>query len=368
MSIHPSDFIDKLKDKNVVAFGANVSILSANVAFRDYTIGFSVADKVDARFTYPKDLFKFAWYGNGAYIGQSLNIGDFGLNASWYREYALHGTYNYKKWTFGASPKLLFGKTNINTKASYLKVYTDADYYAITATTEMNIQTSGFADSTDRAEGNMEFPAYAFNSKNAGLGIDLGASYQLNEKINIAGGINNLGYIKWKSNIHNHTAGPKSLTFDGFDLATMLQGDSSEIISTDQYLDSVKDLIKFEKNSDAYKTSLPVEFYAMGTYAINDKHTVGMQLSTQKFSKKMVVASTLYYRVTLSKHFSGALTYTLKSSSAFNIGGAIVARFAGMQWYFATDNWWASVKPLDAKNMNLNMGINLVFGDRAKKK
>jgi len=368
IAIHPSDFIDKLKDKNIVSFGANVSILSANVTFDKFTVGFSVADKADVRFSYPKDLFKFAWYGNGAYIGQSLNIGDFGLKASWYREYALHGTYNYNKWTFGASPKLLFGKTNINTKQSYLQVYTDADYYAITAQTEMNIQTSGFADSADRAENRMSFPGYAFNTKNRGLGIDLGASYQYNDKITIAGGINNLGYINWKSNIHNYTTGPKSITFEGFDLATMLQGDSSELISTSQYLDSVENLIDFDKNTDAYRTSLPTEFYAMGTYAINDMHTVGLQLSTQRFAKRMIVASTLYYRIALSKHFTGALTYTAKTSSAFNIGGAIVARFAGMQWYLATDNWWASVKPLDAKNMNVNMGVNLVFGDRFKKK
>lgn len=368
MSISPSDFIDNLKDRNMLSFGANISLLSATYAAENYTVGFSVCDRADVRFVYPKDLFKFAWYGNGAYIGQSLNIGDFGLNATWYREWALHGTYNYKKWTFGASPKLLFGKTNINTKESYLKVYTDADYYAITAQTEMNIQTSGFADSADRAEGRMAFPGYAFNTKNMGLGIDLGASYELNEQIKIAGGINNLGYIRWKSNIHNYKAGPKAFTFEGFDIAGMFQSDSGDILSTDQYLDSVIGVVKFEKSTDAYSTSLPVEFYAVGSYDINEKHNVGLQLSTQKFSKRMLWASTLFYRLTLDKHFSGTLTYTLKTGSPFNLGGGIVARFGGVQLYLVTDNWWASIKPLDSKNMNVNMGLNLAIGDRAKKK
>lgn len=368
MSIHPGNFIDGLKSRNVVAFGADVSLFSANVAFEDFTVGLSVSDRADVRFSYPKDLFKFAWYGNGAYIGQSIDIGNFGLNASWYREYALHGTKNFGKWTFGASPKLLFGKTNIHTKESSLQLYTEPDYYAITATAEMNVQTSGLADSADRAQNNMAFPGYAFNTKNKGLGIDLGAKYQLNEKIDVAAGINNLGYINWKSNIHNYTAGPTSFTFDGFDLSSYLSTGDSNFLSTNQYIDSVKDLIKFEKNTSAYKTSLPTEFYAMGNYRISDLHTVSAQVSTQKFSKKMVMATTLAYQIRLSKHFTGALSYTMKSGSAFNVGGAIVARFAGMQWYFATDNWWASVKPLDSKNMNLHMGVNLVFGDRVKKK
>lgn len=368
MAIHPDNFIDKLKNKNLIAFGANVSLLSANVAINDFTVGFSVNDKVDFRFSYPKDLFRFAWYGNGAYIGQSLNIGNIGLNASWYREYALHGTKRFGKWTFGASPKLLFGKTNINTKESSLSVYTAPDYYAITAEATMNIQTSGIADSTDRAEGNMAFPEYAFNSKNTGLGIDLGASYELNDKIVVSGGINNLGYINWKSNIHNYTAGPTSFTFEGFDLGAMFQNGDTDFISSSQYVDSIENLIDFEKNTSSYRTSLPVEFFAMGNYRLTEHHTGGAQLSMQRFNKKMVFATTLCYQYTLNKHYSAALSYTLKSSSAFNLGGAIVARFAGMQWYFATDNWWASVKPLDSKNMNLHMGMNLVFGDRAKKK
>jgi hypothetical protein len=367
MAIHPDDFIDKLKNRNLIAFGANVSLLSLNLGFEDFTVGFSVTDKADFRFSYPKDLFKFAWYGNGAYIGKTLDIGNFGVKASWYREYALHGTYNYGKWTFGASPKLLFGKTNINTRASSLKLYTEPDYYAITATTEMDIQTSGIADSTDKAQGNMSFPGYAFNNQNRGLGIDLGAKYEIDEHIDVSAGINNLGFINWKSNVHNYTAGPTSFTFDGFNLENLFQGDTN-FISTDQYVDSVTQLVKFDKNNNSYRTSLPTEFYVMGNYHLGRMHTFGAQLNAQRFSKKMVFATTLAYRIHVNKHLTGALSYTMKSSSAFNLGGAIIVNYGGAQLYFATDNWWAALKPLDSKNTNLHMGINAVIGDRAKKK
>lgn len=368
IAIHPADFINNLKDKNVLAFGANTDIFSVNLGYEDFTVGFSIADRVDARFTYPKDLFRFAWYGNGAYIGKSLNIGNFGLNASWYREYALHGTKNVGKWTFGASPKLLFGKTNIHTKTSYLQLYTAPDYYALTAMTEFDVQTSGISDSTDKAEGNMQFPQYAFNSKNVGLGLDLGAKYQVKENLSIAAGINNLGYINWRSNIHNYTAGPTSFSFEGFQLENFISTGDSNFISTSTYLDSVKDMIKYSKNTDAYSTTLPYELYAIGMYDFNDMHHGGAQISMQRFNKKFIYDLTLNYRLDLSKHFTAALTYTLKSGSAFNIGGALIARFAGMQWYMATDNWWASVKPLSARNTNISMGVNLAFGDRVKKK
>lgn len=364
-SIRPGEFIDRLKDKNLINIGANISLISVNVALPDFSVGFSVNDKIDMRFNYPKDLFKFFWYGNGAYIGKTLDIGSFALNASWYREYALHGTKNYKKWTFGASPKLLFGKVNINTRESSLKITTAEDFYAISANTKMNVETSGFSDSTDKALGNDGIDAVG--SKNMGFGIDLGAKYQVNDQIAISAGVNNLGSIKWNNKVHNFTAGPSSFTFDGFNGDNLFKGDTS-ILSTSQFLDSIKNTIKFDKNSAGYKTALPYELFVMGTYALTEKHSFGAQLNAQRFNKKFVFAGTLYYQLTLSEHFSGSLSYTAKSNSFFNLGMAIVARFSPVQFYFATDNWWASIKPLDSKNVNLHMGINLAIGNKDKSK
>lgn len=367
--ISPGKIIDKLKDKNLLGFGTTISLLSVNYAAEDYSIGFSINDKAYLQFNYPKDALRLLWYGNGPYIGQEVNVGKFGLNASWYREYALHLTKNHEKWTFGASPKLLFGKVNINTAASSLNIYTEPDYYAITATANMNIQTSGIADSTDRNNNNVPSGSqYFFNSKNVGLGIDLGAKYQYSDRLSFSAGINNLGYISWKSQVHNYVSGPSKIQFDGFRLEDYLSGGDSSLLSTQRFLDTVKNLVKFEKNSDAYKSSLPYEAFVIANYALTDKHAVGFQLNTERYYQKNVWAGTLCYQLTLGKHFSGALSYTAKSSAFFNLGGGITARFGGVQIYFATDNWWASVQPLNSKNTNMHFGINLAFGDSGRKK
>lgn len=365
-AIHPGDVINKLKSKNYIGFGASVTLLSFNYARPDWSVGFSITDKADLRFQYPKDLLNLLWNGNGAYLGKTLEIGNFGLNASWYREYALHGVKSYKKWTFGASPKLLFGKTNINTRSSSVGLYTAPDYYDITATANMNIQTSGIADSNDRKNGIPGASEYIFNNKNRGLGLDLGAKYQYNDKIAISAGINNLGYIKWKGQVHNYTAAGTTFNFDGFHAENFFQGDTG-FISASQLTDSVTKLIKFDKNSDAYTTTLPYELYAMGTYQLNKHNMFGLQLNAERFSKNFLLAATLCYQFQAGKHFTGTLTYTAKSNTPFNLGGAIIVRLACVQLYMATDNWWASVKPLDSKNMNLHFGINLAFGSRLKK-
>jgi hypothetical protein len=367
--IKAGEFIDNLKSMNYIGFNGSASLFSINMNKDTYTAGFSINDRAVFQFGYPQDFLKLLWYGNGAYIGKTLEIGNFSLDATWYREYALHATKRYKKWNFGASPKLLYGKTNIHTKASSIKLYTDTGIYALTANADIQLQTSGIPDSTDNSLGYLntseKVNEYAFNKQNKGIAIDLGASYEYNDRLSFAAGINNLGYINWKSNIHNYSSGNKSFTFDGLAASGFFQGDSS-VISVDKWTDTVKDFIEFNKSKESYKTALPTEFYLMGNYIIN-KHHFGVQLAGQRFNKKLLYSATLCYQIQLGKHFTGALSYTAKKQAPANLGGAIILQFLHMQWYFVTDNWYAAIKPLDSKNMNLHMGMNLVFGAKKAK-
>jgi hypothetical protein len=52
---------------------------------------FSATEKVSMQFRYPTDFLKFAWFGNGDLLGQTLNF-NFGLEAIHYRNYGLLAT------------------------------------------------------------------------------------------------------------------------------------------------------------------------------------------------------------------------------------------------------------------------------------
>ena len=363
MGVDLGKLIDKLDSKNFLAFGASVSLFSFNYASHGFSAGLSINDKLDFQFAYPNDFFKLLWYGNGHYIGQTLNIGNFGINATYYREYALHLSKRFGNLTIGLSPKMLFGKTNINSKTTSIQLYTDPSYYQLTATANMNVQMSGIPDSNDKKDG--YFGAdYIMNNKNKGYAIDLGAKYEITPKLSLSAGINDLGYINWTSNIHNYTAGPAAFTFDGFHAESFFQG-NTDIVSSQNLTDSLKKLIKFAENNSSYATTLPYNFFTTVNY--NTKHNLfGLQLSGTRFNDQIIYAGTLCYQLKLGNHFTGALSYTAKSTSTFNVGGAVILQFLNMQWYVATDNWWAAVTPLDSKNMNLRMGMNLVFGKNIK--
>ena len=106
--------------------------------------------------------------------------------------------------------------------------------------------------------------------------------------------------------------------------------------------------------------------FAMANFIVKH-HTLGVEVTARRFNNEYLYAATMAYQLKLGKHFIGTLTYTVKSYSAFNLGGALIFQFLNMQFYMVTDNWYAAVIPLDSKNANLSMGMNLVFGNRIRK-
>ena len=370
-SVNMGHIFNNLKPLNYLSVGASADLFSLNIARNHFSGGFSISDKVNFNFTYPADFFKFFWYGNGATLGQNVQIGNFGVDATWYREFAFHLAYNYKKWTFGVNPKILVGKTNIHTESTSLTLNTDPNnYYRMTATANVNVKMSGIEDSADKAAGGYfsnptKSMDYILNTGNTGHAIDLSVRYALSPKISFAAGVNNLGSIHWASNVHNYTADNQTFVFNGLPVNNFFQGDSNAV--TGQTLkDSLSKFVKFKETSDAYTTNLPYDMFAMANFIVKH-HTLGVEVTARRFNTEYLYAGTLAYQLKLGKHFIGTLTYTLKSYSAFNLGGAIILQFANMQFYVVTDNWYAAVIPLDSKNANVNAGMNLVFGNRIRK-
>ncbi|MEN9523534.1 MAG: hypothetical protein RL065_1911 [Bacteroidota bacterium] len=360
--ITPGNVIDKLKSKNHLGFGTSISLGSFNYANRKWSAGFSVADKMMFKFTYPGDLLKLAWYGNAPYVGNELEIGNFAINFSYYREYATHFTYTYKKWQFGLSPKLLFGKANINTAESSIKLLTDPNTFKLSADANLNVQTSGFPDSTEQKNNAVpDVKSYVFNTANKGFALDVAAAYQYNEKLKISAGINDWGSISWKSRINNYTMHNAHIDFDGVNIVDL--ADSNSNINSNKFVDSLKNIFKLESNKETYRTALPINFFAMANYDFNKHHSVAAQISSNTFHQSSILALTLCYQLKLSKHFTGTLTYTNKSYAPINFGGGIMLRFLGMQTYLITDNWLAAVKPLASKNVNVRFGMNIVIGN-----
>jgi len=59
-------------------------------------------------------------------------------------------------------------------------------------------------------------------SKNRGVALDLGAVYQLNNRITFSAAVNDIGYINWKDYTHSYTLNDVYYSFKGLNMLDYL--------------------------------------------------------------------------------------------------------------------------------------------------
>jgi hypothetical protein len=63
-----------------------------------------------------------------------------------------------------------------------------------------------------------------------------------------------------------------------------------------------------------------------------------------------------------------SVSYSIMESTFVNLGLAAAYRIGAVQLYAASDNVLSFIQPTTASNMNLRVGINLIFQDIAKQR
>lgn len=353
-----------LRDKNHISLTANFDLLSVRFKVKNKLyLGLTANEIVRVRFTYPRDLFKLAWYGNGNFNGEKAfpdNTASFdgiGVNATHYRQIGLSGAYVVNdKITAGASIKYLIGLANIYTERSHISLKTDASEYDLTLATDIMIRTS-IPDSIDDA---MD---YVMNMKNTGLAFDLGGVYKLNDKITLSASLTDLGYIKWNSNQHSYYSNDTSYTYKGVYLKSM--ADSSRF-SLDPLLDTLESIFNIKEGTgEAYKTVIDPSIFISGTYQLSDKHSVGALLYGA-FFRGIHPAISLNYMRKVGKIFTVSGSYSIFGRNVANVGIGFALKLGPFQLYHTQDNflWW--MMPKSTNNVNYRFGINLMFGGKIK--
>lgn len=388
VEVDMESLVNHLKKNNYVFADVNEEILSFGFKFKEkHYFNFALTEHVSFRFSYPKDLIEFAFYGNGALLDQTLDIGNFRLNATHYREYALGYSYQYSpKWTFGTRAKLLFGKANINTKRSDITLSTESSFFDITATSDILVNTCELNHMTDT---NYEFDAkeYLLNSQNFGLGIDLGASYKYDEKLTLGLSVLDFGFINWKSDpmnlVSNNPGG--TFTYEGIDAAAFF-ADSTYL---DNALDSIVDIFMIDTTYTKYKTMLNTRIQGSAFYAVTPKNKLSASARIQFFDKGIHPALSLGYMHKFGDIWHVTATYSMANHNFTNFGVGFSLKLGFFQLYMMSDNIFAPIiwnryswtetrdggeivennitTPSNWKYMNFHFGMNFVFGCKPPK-
>jgi hypothetical protein len=354
VTIDVDNAISKMSDNNFISLGIKLSLIEAGFTVKKSYLTFNVAEKVNFNLTFPKELFELLLQGNAQFIGKEVDLHSLAFDVTHYREYAIGITRPVsKKVTMGAKLKYLYGMENVSSGSNSFSFYTAPDDYQLEI-------TSGYVINTSLPEGGNGFIS---GSHNSGFGGDLGVTYSMNEKWKLNASVVDLGYIKWGGNVKNLTMLPGTYTFAGVDIAEFM----SDTSSMGSLTDSLSTAFTPVETTNGYTTSLPANYYANVSYAINAKTNAAMLFHGESFHGSFQPSVTASINSRLTDHFSASLSYSMINHHFDNVGAGIVAHAGAFQFYLISDNWIGTINPLSNHITHVNFGFNLAWG-RPKKK
>jgi hypothetical protein len=395
--LHPDynidKFLAKIKDKNslepeatVQLFGLGFSVGKGSYVFLD------INERVEGNVVLPGDIFKLALKGNEGFVGNKIDLSSLRGDLKYYHEIGLGFSKNFTdKLRLGVKGKLLFGIAGASIDNRSLGVTVNNDY-SHTLNADLMVNISGPIILTKNADNNIskieidnarfnttgKIIDFLLNTKNAGLGIDIGAEYRITDRLLVSAAVTDIGYIKWKTDIHNIKA-EDQFEFSGLNMLNVLNGTISFDSLAKQMLDSLKNSFIVSDSKVPFTTWLPVGVTLGGSYNLNKKVSLGLLSYSRIIGKQIRESLTLSANVNLSNAFSTSLSYTVANHRFDNLGAGLAFRAGIVQFYFLADRipiMWNKIKtdnssiplPTSWNTINLRFGINFAFGNRIKKK
>lgn len=348
-------------------------------------VSLNISARQQFRLTYPRDLFTIAFVGNGltpaeaaadadignseyGLLGERANLDGIGVDLNVFTEIGVQ--YARKlleddRLTVGIRPKLLLGATNIHTRESEFGLYTDPRNYHMTYDGNLVINSSSPVDTSQVASGGFNVGPSDF-FKNIGFGVDLGATYNITDKLQVSASAVDIGTIKWKTNpINFYLVG--SDTFRGIegiedDLLGAAQGggaDTSNI--TETIIDGLSNGFTDSTDNESYRTWLTARYNLGVNYQFAEKHNVGLLLNGHTVRSKLRAAMTLSYNYRLRRWIGFSANYSIYNRSYANVGLGLSLNLWPFQGYVVFDNVLAPFMLQNTKNVYMKAGFNLTF-------
>ena len=349
-------FLKNLKENNQLNMNAYTTILSAGWYKGQgfWTVDLSLKGQANA--SVPKSMFEFMKRGNSE-SGSVYNISDIQLRSDAYMEAALgYSRPINEKLTLGAKAKVLLGIGSMETNIDQLRAELSADKWTITSSGSLSVAMKGLEPEFKRDEESTDRPEYIsgfdFDSPGIsgfGLGVDLGANYQLTENISLSASILDLGFISWsKSAITTASTTNESFVFDGFELPL---GDHTTGKSVDeqfnQIQDDLEDLFRFsETTSEGRSSRLRTSVLLGGEYRLlENKLGFGLVSSTYFYQPKIMTEITVSANYRPIDWFEATLSYSVLHSDLKTYGLALNFSPSWINFFIGSDYMPTKVNP-----------------------
>jgi hypothetical protein len=395
--LHPDynvdKFLAKISDRNFIEPEVSIQDLGFGFAVgKDSYIFVDITDRIDGNIVIPGDLFRLALKGNEGFAGSKIDLSTLRGDLKYYREIGLGISRNFTdKLRIGIKGKLLYGIADISIVNKSLGITVNDDY-SHTLDANLSVNMSGpvnfYMDSKnnidsvtfdeDRFKTKSGLVDFFSGKKNNGFGIDIGATYDLTDRIVLSASVTDLGFIRWKKDITNLKADNR-FEFSGLNITDVVNGTKTIDEVGNDMLDSLKNAFVITRSKSAYTTFLPFGVSFGGSYSVTRSFTVGLLSYSKIIGKQIREALTLSANLNIGNLLSTSLSYTAENHRYDNLGAGLAFRAGVVQFYLLSDRipvTWNRIRdkntnviiPSNWNTFNLRLGMNVVFGNRVKEK
>jgi len=338
---------------NRIVGNVGITILSAGFkAWGGYNT-IEINAKTSFGVSLPYELFEFAKNtGNKNY-----DIGDISAGAIGYAEIALgHSRQFTDKLRAGAKLKVLLGIARADVKMDNVQAQlNDANKWQITANAQADVSMKGFTYKQKDKEYKQKPGSYNYVNdldvdgagvSGFGLGIDLGATYKLNDDWSFSAALLDLGFISWSNDMMaRNTIG--TFEFDGFhDVDVARHGGMRD--ASDKYADQFADFAHLQDQGDK----------GGRTTGIGSTLNIGAEYTLPVYRK-------LSFGLLSSTRIQGDYSWTEARLSAnweplkWLDGGMSL----GVGSFGASAGWLLNIRP---KGFNFFIGMDHILGKQSK--
>lgn len=380
-SVDANDFLGSLEDDNVIRMDLDFTI--ASVAFKAFG-GYNTIDltlRSNTGMSVPYGMFHFMKeMGSGNYsftdlTMQTRNFADLSFG---------HSRKINKDLTIGARAKFLFGLGYANVNFDRMNISTSGTAWEVDAQGEADIALGGsYKHSRSKSTADRKvisgYEDAAAGLHGFGVGIDLGATYDLSEVLveglSVSASVTDLGFISWSKAAKAEVNPGEKYVFDGFENMAIHSGNNSTIDDQWEALrDDLEDFFALEDKGEGGVTT-----------GIGAKFNLGAEYKMPFYNK--LSAGVLYTHC-----FDGVFSYDQASlmvnlspnnvldfavsgtASTYGAGFGAMANIhcPGFSFFIGSDCFLSKVNkqfvPLEDMNASVSFGINVAFGNNKKVK
>jgi hypothetical protein len=382
--------VRSLDNKDVFAANQQLEILSIGWLGRDEKTFYSggIYQETDFIFYFPKDWAVLAYDGNADYINRSFKFSDISVAAEALSVY--HFGVNKKlsrKLRLGARAKIYMSMANVNSTQNegFFRTRTTPDgpnfYTHEVIGANVTARSSGLAGIIDNDEGLNSITGNAILSPNLGLGLDIGGTYNFTDQLSVSASLLDIGFVSHSQDLKTYRFSG-SYALDGIELEfpALLDGEGT----TDywnQFVNEAEAQLPYEDQlAQSYTTWRPVKFNGAINYGFRedldggcnctDKSgrrfttNVGFHLNAIKRPRSVLTAATIYYDRAWGSFLRTKVTYTANTFSQRNVGLLISTKIKNFNFYLAADNLLEYADVVKARELSLQMGMQLVFDSK----